>query len=90
MKYFAHVFMSLLMAFVLVACSSKLTNENLDKVKAGMSETEVKKILGNPEKVATSETLGIRGTSYYYKNGSKEVKILFLNNNVMAKEGSFQ
>ena len=74
---------------LLAACSSKLTDANLTKVKTGMGSAEVKTILGEPDRTETSETLGIRATTYYYKTSSGEVKISFLNDGVMVKEGSF-
>jgi hypothetical protein len=55
-----------------------------------MTETDVQKILGKPDSVETGETVGIRGTTYYYKSGDTQVKVIFLNNAVMAKEGSFK
>lgn len=79
-----------LVVFGLVACASKLTNENLAKVKTGMSESEVKAILGSPTQVETGEALGIRGTTYYYKSGDTQVKIVFVNDGVVTKEGSFK
>ena len=75
---------------LVVACSSKLTNENLTKVKTGMSVSEVESLLGKPAKIETSETLGIRATTYYYKSSSGEVKVSFLNDGVMVKEGTFK
>ncbi|SDU14671.1 Outer membrane protein assembly factor BamE, lipoprotein component of the BamABCDE complex [Verrucomicrobium sp. GAS474] len=81
---------ALVVALSLTACSSKLTNENLTKVKTGMSASEVEALLGKPASIETSETLGIRATTYYYKAGGAEVKISFLNDGVMVKEGSFK
>ncbi|MDR0532666.1 MAG: outer membrane protein assembly factor BamE [Verrucomicrobiales bacterium] len=75
---------------VLAACSGKLTNDNLLKVKSGMSEAEVKAILGNPTKVETSETLGIRGSSYIYQKGKNKVQITFVNDVVIGKSGNFE
>ena len=80
----------LLMTAALLAGCGKLSNENLSRVKTGMSEVEVKSILGKPSRTETGETLGIRGTTYYYESGGAEVKIVFLNDSVMVKEGSFK
>ena len=77
-------------ALILAACSSRLTDDNLAKVRTGMSASEVKAILGKPDREETSETLGIRATTYYYKNGAGEAKITFLNDGVMVKEGAFK
>ena len=81
----------MLLAFVtLLAACSKLTNENLTKVKHGMSEAEVQKILGKPTKAESSETLGIRGTSYTYTKGKTKVQITFVNDSVIGKSGNFE
>ncbi len=77
------------LAFVLAACGSKLTNENLTQVKHGMSEEEVVAILGKPKRVETGEILGLRGTTYYYEHGETEVVVNFINNQVSAKSGKF-
>ena len=77
-------------AAMLAACSSKLTNENLTKVKAGMSEKEVVAILGKPDEVKTSENFGFRGTAYVYRAGKSEVTVAFLNDHVVSKEGTFK
>lgn len=74
----------------LVACGSKLSNENLTKVKNGMSEVEVKAILGKPNKVDSSEVLGLRNVSYQYQSGKTEVTINFINDTVISKHGSFE
>jgi outer membrane protein assembly factor BamE (lipoprotein component of BamABCDE complex) len=66
-----------------------LTSDNLNKIKTGMSKEEVKVILGEPSQIEQGETLGISGTTFYYKAGKTEAKVVFLNNGVMAKEGSF-
>lgn len=80
----------LLPVLALAACASKLTNDNLNKVHNGMSQAEVKKVLGNPTRVESSETLGIRGTTFYYDAKGASVQIVFLNDSVLVKQGSFQ
>jgi hypothetical protein len=75
---------------LLAACSSKLTNENLSKVKSGMSEAQVLEILGKPTKIETGETLGIRGSSYLYEKGKTKVQITFVNDAVIGKSGNFE
>jgi len=75
---------------ILTACSGRLTDENLHKVKSGMSEAEVRAILGKPTKIETSETLGIRGSSYTYEKGKNKVQITFVNDVVIGKSGNFE
>jgi hypothetical protein len=77
------------LAFALIACGSKLTDENLAKVKNGMSSQQVKSILGKPTRSDTAKILGLEGTTYYYETGDAEVQISFLNDEVTVKLGSF-
>ena len=78
-------------AVVLMACGNiKLTSENLAKVQMGMSQAEVEKILGKPTQIETGNMLGMSGTTYTYTKGKTEVKIVFLNDGVMNKSGSFR
>jgi SmpA / OmlA family len=76
--------------FGLFGCGSKLTNENLNKVKNGMTESEVQAILGSPSDVENSEILGLKNVSYKYKSGETRVNINFINNSVISKHGSFK
>ena len=78
-------------AIVLAACGNKATNDNLVSVKSGMSQAEVKKILGRPDQIETGEILGLSGTTYTYdnKDGSK-VQISFIDDHVTVKLGTFQ
>jgi len=74
----------------LVACGNKLTNDNFSKVKNGMTEAEVRAILGKPDEVETSEILGLKNTSYLYEKGDTRASINFISNNVISKHGSFK
>ena len=81
-------FLVAIFTVLLAGCGSKLTSENLGKVETGMTEQQVKEILGSPTRVETGTVLGVTGTTYYYKSGDKEVKIVFVNGKVMTKAGS--
>jgi uncharacterized protein YcfL len=74
---------------MLVACGSKLNQENLNKVQSGMTETEVKAALGSPTASESSSALGMTGSVYTYKSGENEVKITFVNGKVFTVAGSF-
>jgi len=82
--------LSLAAVLLLTACGSKLTVDNLQKVKSGMSPDEVKAILGSPSETQSTGALGLSGTTYVYHGQSAEVTIVFLNDKVMTKEGKFQ
>jgi outer membrane protein assembly factor BamE (lipoprotein component of BamABCDE complex) len=73
----------------LAACS-KLTQDNLEKIHNGMTTDEVRTILGDPTSSNTGGALGITGTTYIYHTDKSDVKITFVNDKVIAMEGSFQ
>jgi len=70
---------------------SPLTQENLDKVQTDMSTADVKAILGEPTSSDT-ETIPIVGgtkVTYIYDNNKDHVTIIFKNDKVQSKEGTF-
>lgn len=75
---------------LLVACGSKVTAANLDKVKNDMTTAQVQDILGKPTEVKTSGFMGLTSTTYTYKKGNSEIVITFVNDKVMTKSGSFE
>lgn len=75
---------------LLVACGSKVTPANLDKIQNDMTPAQVTAILGKPTEVKTSGFMGLTSTTYLYKKGNTEVTITFVNDKVMAKNGSFE
>ena len=91
MKYLLCAALSL----VLLGCGGgsplTLTQENLDKVQDDMSPTEVTAILGAPTD-SKSEPIPIVGgtqTTYTYRNDKSEVVIVFKNDQVKEKHGTF-
>jgi outer membrane protein assembly factor BamE (lipoprotein component of BamABCDE complex) len=80
-----------LAAAVALAACSKLTEDNLQKIKPGMTTDEVKAILGEPTSSQTGSALGlVSGTTYVYHTDKSEVKINFMNDKVVTTEGDFQ
>ena len=78
------------LALALAACS-KLTEDNLQKIHNGMTTSDVKAILGEPTSSQTGSALGIvSGTTYIYHTSTSDVKITFVNDQVIATEGQFQ
>lgn len=68
-----------------------LTQQNLDKVQDNMSPTEVRSILGSPTE-SKDEPIPIVGgtqTTYTYRNDTSEVVIVFKNDQVKEKHGTF-
>ena len=77
-------------ALALAACS-RLTEDNLQKIHNGMTTADVKAILGEPTSSQTGSALGIvSGTTYIYHTNTSDVKITFVNDQVIATEGQFQ
>lgn len=72
----------------LCACADKATQGNFDKVRTGMTEAEVKAILGEPTE-ARSVDIGIfAGTTSTWKSKDATITIQFVNGKVMIKEFS--
>ena len=70
---------------------TNLTQANLDRVQNDMSPTEVQAIFGPPTS-SDSQPIPIVGgtqTTYNYQSGTSAVTIVFKNNQVKAKSGSF-
>ena len=77
-------------ALMLLSACSRVTAENFDKIENGMTTDQVRAILGNPTETESQGALGISSTTYTYKSGDSEVKIVFLNDKVMAKSGELK
>ena len=68
--------------------TSVVTKENYDKIKKGMTEKEVKKILGEPQTVSESEITGVGKTilNHYQEPLSlKAIDIYFFDGEVYMK-----
>lgn len=64
---------------LLLAACSKLTLENYDRLKGGMSYQEVKDILGAPSQC--SEVLGVKSCTW--GDDKRYIKVNFLGNQVL-------
>lgn len=69
---------------VLFACS-KLTQENFEQIKLGMTMKQVTAILGDPTNVEKINIAGISGVSATWKDDKGQVDIQFLNERVTVK-----
>ena len=83
------------LSLILLGCGGgspfTLTQQNLDKIHDDMSPTEVRSILGSPTE-SKNEPIPIVGgtqTTYTYRNDSSEVVIVFKNDLVKEKKGTF-
>ncbi len=68
-----------------------LTQNNLDKVQNDMSQADVQAILGAPTESKTDPIPIVGGTqtTYTYRNDKSEVVIVFKNDKVQEKHGTF-
>jgi len=71
----------------LMACSgAKITQENFDKIKTGMTMAEVKAILGEPADSSSTDVAVISGGTAMWKGDGITINIQFMNGKVIAKE----
>ncbi len=89
MKYFSTIFLAIIALVVITGCS-RLTQDNLQKVHNGMTTADVKAVLGEPTDSQTKALLGISTTTFTYHTGTSNVAITFIDDKVIATEGSFQ
>ncbi|MGQ0654414.1 MAG: outer membrane protein assembly factor BamE domain-containing protein [Betaproteobacteria bacterium] len=76
------LFSLVLAAALLLAACTKVTQDNFAKIREGMSEQEVRAILGEPTESATTTVLGISGTSSKWASGDAVIAIRFVNGKV--------
>ena len=72
-------------ALLLLAACSKITQDNFAKVQDGMSEPDVKALLGPPTSTSSVQVLGIAGTHSIWEGGGAVVSIRFVNGKVATK-----
>ena len=74
----------ILVAVALCSCGKRVTNSNLDRVKADMSTKEVESILGIPSRVESppelksQEVKTLSVTRYVYEQDGKRVTLTFV------------
>ena len=73
---------------VLLAACSKITQENFDKVRDGMTRAEVESILGTPTESSSAGVAGISGGSATWKGEAGTITIQFFNDKVRMKQFS--
>ena len=77
------------LAFTLAACSPKVSVQNYDKIKEGMTEDQVKAILGVGSE-SRSQAVKVEGTVFtstqtLWRNDKGTIVVLFLNGEVQQK-----
>jgi outer membrane protein assembly factor BamE (lipoprotein component of BamABCDE complex) len=72
----------------LAACGSRLNQENFEKIREGMSQKEVREILGEPVDASGASLLGLSSGEAVWKDDKTTVTVHFLNDKVISKEMS--
>ena len=72
----------------LAACGSRLNQENFDKVRDGMSQKEVREILGEPVDAEGRSFLGLSSGEAVWKDDKTTITVHFLNDKVVSKHMS--
>lgn len=76
------------MLVCLAACGSRLSQENFDKIREGMSQKEVRDILGEPANAEGGSVLGISEGEAVWKDDKTLITVHFLNDKVVSKRMS--
>ena len=75
----------IIMALLLSACGSKISQDNFNKITDGMPEEDVIKILGEPTESSSMGLGGLSGSSATWKQDKTTITIQFLNGKVALK-----
>jgi hypothetical protein len=91
MKMYLCVALSLFIAGCGAISSMSLTQANLDKIHDDMTPAQVKSILGDPAESKTDPIPVVGGTqtTYTYHSDSSDVTIIFKNDLMKEKHGTF-
>jgi outer membrane protein assembly factor BamE (lipoprotein component of BamABCDE complex) len=75
--------------FFLAGCGvDRITKDNFDKIKVGMTEAEVQAILGPPTESTGVDVVFFAGTTSVWKKKDVVITIQFVNGKVVAKHFS--
>jgi outer membrane protein assembly factor BamE (lipoprotein component of BamABCDE complex) len=69
----------------LAACGSRLNQENFDKIREGMSQKEVREVLGEPVDAEGRSFLGFSTGEAVWKDEKTTITVHFLNDQVISK-----
>jgi outer membrane protein assembly factor BamE (lipoprotein component of BamABCDE complex) len=83
-----HLIGAAILLLSLVACGSRLSQENFDKIRDGMSQKEVRDILGEPVNAEGASVLGISGGESVWRDDKTLITVHFLNDKVVSKRMS--
>ena len=72
----------------LAACGSRLNQENFDRIREGMSQKEVREILGEPMDASGASFLGLSSGEAVWKDDKTTITVHFVNDKVVGKQMS--
>jgi len=75
----------LAIAVLLVACGSRISQENYNKISNGMPYAEVVKVLGQPQSSESRGALGLTASTSEWKDGKHRITVVFINEKVASK-----
>ena len=87
-KTVSHAILTVCLAVLLVACGSKLNQDNFNKITNGMAYADVVKILGEPTSSKSGGALGFTASSSVWQDSKAQITIVFLNEKVQTKSFS--
>jgi len=70
---------------LLVACGSRISQENYNRITDGMAYADVVKILGEPTSSESRGALGITAGTAKWTDGAQKITIVFINEKVSSK-----
>ena len=74
-----------LVAALLLAACSKVTQENFARIEEGMTEAQVIGLLGAPTESNSVNVLGVSGTASRWVGGDAVITVRFVNGKVALK-----
>ena len=86
--FFLALLAVLIIAGLTGCAGSKINQDNFNKIKLGMSQEEVQRILGPPTESSGLEVPMFSGTMSKWIKGDVAITIQFVNGKVVAKEFS--
>lgn len=87
-KTLSRIAITVSIAILLVACGSKLNQDNFNKITSGMAYAEVVKILGEPTSSQSGGALGFSASNTVWQDSKAQITIVFLNEKVQTKSFS--
>ncbi|HKJ08962.1 MAG TPA: outer membrane protein assembly factor BamE [Gammaproteobacteria bacterium] len=82
------VILSVALSMLLVACASKINQDNFSRIHTGMTMEQVQALLGKPTGSSSMALGGFSGTSATWKGSDGTITVQFLNDQVQAKQFS--